>query len=338
MKLKLKILYTILLITVFLISACDVYKTIYVQPSEEAEEVVVVPEEDIVIEDISEAEDIVSKIPETEVEEIVVVKEEVGEATVIIVDETKLISLVPKAEDPDKDQLIFTFTSPLDENGEWQTTYGDSGEYTITVTASDGKLTTSQDVLIIVNRKEEAPSIDRATPGGKVISIKETESAQFSIKASDLNNDELSYSWKLDGIEVSDEDSYRYETTFEDSGSHTVKVSVSDDSFTTEQLWSITISNVNRNPVLERLSDIEVKETETITIKPEAADPDGDEITFTISDPVGDDGVWETTYEDSGTYTITVTASDGEDEVSQKVIVTVENVNRPPKILEIIQK
>ena len=65
---------------------------------------------------------------------------------------------------------------------------------------------------------------------------------------------------------------------------------------------------------------------------------DGDEIAFTISDPVGNDGVWETTYDDSGTYTVKVTASDGTDEASQEVAVIVENVNRPPQIIDIVQE
>jgi hypothetical protein len=86
-----------------------------------------------------------------------VTEEAAGEKpVVIVVQETDLVSLSPEAEDPDSDtSIVFTFTSPLDENGEWQTSYGDSGEYTITVTASDGESTTSKEVLIIVNKREE---------------------------------------------------------------------------------------------------------------------------------------------------------------------------------------
>jgi nitrogen fixation protein FixH len=277
-------------------------------------------------------------------EEVVVeegVEEEVsGEAEpiVITVQETELVSLVPEAEDPDKDKLTFTFSSPLDEEGKWQTTYGDAGEYTVTVTASDGQLTTSQDVLIIVTKKEEEPTIDSFEPEDSLIVIKETESIDFSVDASDLNRDELSYSWKVDGIEVGGGEAYNYKTTYDDSGAHTIKVDVSDGSSITSQLWSVTVENVNRKPVMEEIQPIEVKETETVTIKPVVTDPDGDEISFTISEPVGDDGIWETTYDDAGEYTVTVTASDGTDSVSQDVRVVVENVNRPPVIIGIAQK
>ncbi len=276
-------------------------------------------------------------------EDIAIIEEiieeaQVEEAIAIIVQETELVSLVTEAQDPDEDQIIFTFSSPLDEDGEWQTAYGDAGEYTVTVTASDSQLTTSQNVLIIVNKKEEKPTIDSFEPQQLIVIIKETEDIDFEIEASDLNRDELDYSWKLDGAEVSTGKAYTYETTYDDSGSHTIKVDVSDDNDLTSQLWSVTVENTNRKPVMEEISLIEVKENEVVIIAPDVVDPDGDEISFTISDPVGDEGVWETTYDDAGEYTVTVTASDGTDTVSQDVKILVENVNRAPIITGIVQK
>ena len=146
---------------------------------------------------------------------------------VVVVQETDLVSLVPKADDPDKDtNLVFTFTSPLNEKGEWQTTYGDSGEYTVTVTASDGESITSREVLIIVNKKEETPTIDSSKPIESGLTIDETQSVEFGIEASDLNNDPLTYGWKVDGANVGTENKYMYTTTYDDAGSHTVKVDV----------------------------------------------------------------------------------------------------------------
>ena len=338
MKIRLFVV-TLIIFTVFL-SGCEVYKTLYNVPSPVGE-VVNVPEENITVEEIPISEvpqEIPAIQPEEAKSEVKKVEEEVGAATVIIVEETDLVSLVPKAEDPDKDKLEFTFSSPLNQNGEWQTTYGDAGEYTVTITVSDGELTTSKDVLIIVNKKEETPTIDSFMPDKNTVTVDETNTIDFSAKASDLNKDKLSYTWKLDGIEVSNKDSFDYETTYNDAGSHTVKVTVSDGALSTDNLWSVTVNNVNRKPVLEKIPDIKVKETETVKLSPKAIDPDGDKITFNMSDPVGNDGVWNTTYEDAGTYTVTVTASDGIDEASQEVNIVVENVNRPPMILDIVQK
>ena len=258
------------------------------------------------------------------------------EAIALTVQETDFVSLITEAEDPDKDILTFTYSNPLNEEGQWKTNYGDAGEYTVAITASDGKLTTSKDVLIIVLKKEETPTIDSFKPEETAITIKETEKIDFGIKASDLNKDELTYSWKLDGDKVSSDNSYAFETTYDDSGSHTVKAEVSDETGAASQLWSVTVENVNRKPIMEKISTINVKETEIVTINLKASDPDNNEISFSISGPVGDDGVWETTYEDAGRYTVAIVASDGEDSVSQDVTIVVENVNRPPVITGII--
>ncbi len=330
---KKEIVFALMAISVLLISACDVYNTLYIKQAEEGVEEV--SEEEIAIEGVEEEIDI-------EIAEEAEEKEIPKDATVLIVKETELVNLVPNAEDPDKDTLIFTFTSPLDDNGQWQTTYGDAGEYTITVTASDGSLTASKEVLIIVNRKEEAPTLDSFAPAETAITIDETDSIDFSVKASDLNNDVLRHSWKLDGVSIGNENSAEYKTTYEDSGSHTVKVSVSDGLFDTEKIWSVTVNNLNRKPRLSEIEDIEAKETDTIVIDVEAWDEDGDELSYSIDDERfvqdGSTFAWETTYDDAGVHLVTVSVSDGVDTATQEVTVTVKNVNRPPVILDIGQK
>jgi len=304
-----------------------------IEEEAEAEEEVV--EEEVVIEDVVEVEEeeIVVVEPEEPVSEVVA-----ADATVVIIGETEKVNLVPEAYDPDEDILDYAYTSPLEDSGTWQTTYGDEGEYIVTVTASDGELSASKDVLLIVNKKEEAPTIDSFAPVELGLDVNEDSELEFSIRASDLNRDDLSYSWTVDDEEISTKTSFTYNIGYDDAGEHTVKILVSDEVLDTERSWEIKVDNVNRLPIMEELSDIVVKETDTVEIEPEATDPDGNDLTFTISDPVGDGGVWETTYDDSGVYDVTVTVSDGEDEVSQTIKVTVENVNRPPVITAIQNK
>ncbi|MBW2976210.1 hypothetical protein KY347_02060 [Candidatus Woesearchaeota archaeon] len=351
-----KLFAALVVISMFLVSACDVYNTLYVK-EQETGEALEVPEGNITMEiqSMEEEEEGFTEIPSMEeesAEEISIeIEEEAeeegekeisGEATVLIVEETEKVSLVPKAEDPDKDVLSFTFTSPLNSNGEWQTGYGDAGEYTITVTASDGLLTTSREVLIIVNRKEEAPVLNSFSPKDTAVKISETDAVSFNVAASDLNKDNLAYAWKLDGVEIGNKDSIEYKTTYEDSGSHTMKVAVSDSMFTTEKIWSITVNNVNRKPVLEKITDVEAKETDTVVIELEASDPDGDKLTYSIDDKKfvqdGNSFAWETSYDDAGEHSVTVTVSDGTDSTSQEFTVKISNVNRPPVILDIVQK
>ena len=278
---------------------------------------------------------------EEAMEEEVVVSE--GKPVVIVVEETELVSLSPQAEDPDKDtDLVFTFTSPLDESGGWQTTYGDAGEYTITITASDGESTTSRDVLIIVNKKEEQPTIDSAKPIESGLTIDETQAVEFSVAASDLNNDPLTYAWKFDGDDVGNEADYTYQSTYEDSGTHTIKVEVSDKLSSASKIWSVEVKNINRKPVLEGIADIEAGETDTITITALATDDDGDKIAYGISDDrfEQEDNVftWQTNYDSAGTYEVTISANDGQDTTEQEFTVTIANVNRAPVITDIVQK
>ena len=49
-----------------------------------------------------------------------------------------LLNFSARATDPDGDPIKYTFTSPLNENGEWLTKEGDAGEYEVILTAIDG--------------------------------------------------------------------------------------------------------------------------------------------------------------------------------------------------------
>ena len=257
-----------------------------------------------------------------------------GKGKVIIVQETDKVSLAVSATDPDQDVLTYTYTTPIDKEGEWQTTYGDAGEYTVTITVSDGKLSASDDVLIVVNKKEEAPTIDSFKPESLTLEANENTGAVFSVSASDKNKDTLVYNWKLDGDDVSTTDSFTYKIGYDAAGSHTIKLTISDGNLETTKLWSLDVKNLNRAPILAKMSEIKVKETDTVTLKPEATDPDGDQISYQI----GDDGIWQTDYDSAGEYNVEITASDGTDSVKETVKVIVENVNRAPVIGEIAQK
>src|SRR3989338_5391417 len=313
------------------------------------------PEQDVFVEEekkeeMKKEEEVMEKEQKPPVTGEVTKKEEKVEVSkekpvVIVVQETELVSLSPQAEDPDKDtDLVFTFTSPLNENGEWQTNYGDAGEYTITLTASDGESTASRDILIIVNKKEETPTTDSAKPIESGLAIDETKAVEFSVAASDLNKDTLTYSWKLDGVDVGNEDTYTYayQSTYDDSGTHTVKVDVSDGLSSASKIWSVDVKNVNRKPGLEKIDDIKTKETDKITITALATDDDKDTITYSISDKrfTQEDNVftWQTDYNSTGTYEVTLSANDGQDTTEQEFMVTVENVNRAPVIIDIVQK
>ena len=343
MNFKTNYLAILLVLSVFLLSSCEVYQTLYGSGANVTTGQVVAPIKNETMEErVETPEEPEEEVPVEEEPEVVPVKS-TEKPVVVVVQETDLISLVPKAEDPDKDAILaFTFTSPLNDDGEWQTTYGDSGEYTVTVTVSDGELATSRDVLIIVNKKEESPTIDSSKPIESSLTIDETQSIDFSVTASDLNNDPLSYEWKFDGAVVATGTEYTYQSDYDSAGTHTVKIEVNDGLSSATKIWSVDVRNVNRKPVLEEMGDIEARETDTVTITALATDDDNDQITYSISDSrfTQEDNVftWETDYDSAGTYEVTISAGDGQDTSEETFTVAVANVNRPPLITDVTQK
>ncbi|MCZ6632882.1 MAG: putative Ig domain-containing protein [bacterium] len=92
---------------------------------------------------------------------------------------------------------------------------------------------------------------------------------------------------------------------------------------------------VNRAPVLGALGAQSVKEGEALTFTVQATDEDNDTVTFTAANLPegatfsGNTFTWTPTFDQGGVYSISVTASDGTDQASMSVAVTVENVARP---------
>ncbi|MBW2990425.1 hypothetical protein KY348_01835 [Candidatus Woesearchaeota archaeon] len=69
----------------------------------------------------------------------------------IIVNETALINITDYYNvTDDSPSLSYNYTSPINGSGLWQTTFNDSGEYTCTVTVSDGQINSIADISITV--------------------------------------------------------------------------------------------------------------------------------------------------------------------------------------------
>ncbi|HIH23542.1 TPA: hypothetical protein HA251_00755 [Candidatus Woesearchaeota archaeon] len=86
---------------------------------------------------------------------------------------------------------------------------------------------------------------------------------------------------------------------------------------------------LNTAPVLKTISDVTVKEGETIKLPISAIDREGDKLITTISGWMTGD-TYKTTYDDAGSYTVKVTVTDGVFNTTQVVKVTVIDQNRPP--------
>lgn len=140
--------------------------------------------------------------------------------------------------DDDGEKISFQFSKPFDNRGVWRTELGDAGTYDIDVVASDGESTQKRTVTVEIRLANTKPTL-KTIPE---ITVNEGETITLPISATDREGDPLSI--VITGWMSSE----TYKTTYDDAGSYTVKVTVSDGVHTTSQIVDITVKNVNRPP------------------------------------------------------------------------------------------
>ena len=318
-----------LIIISILITGCLDYKTYQVKDEEE-------PADDDLLQEIERIEQEISIQEETAEPEITEVAEEIvlpelGEETssvevkTLTVNENEVVRLKLKANDPDNDKVTYSFSQPLNELGVWRTKYGDAGEYFVTIKATDGKSSSEVPIKIIVERVNVPPIIKNL----KDIKVKEGETIDFKPEVTDPNGDKVVVSIS-EPLKAS-----TFVTDYTSAGQYQITVTASDGELTAEKSFQLVIDNVNQVPVLNNLKDLVVNEGESVRLNPEVSDLDKDSIKITISEPVGDDGLWETSFTDHGVYSVIISATDGKDTVTKTISITVEDVNMPPEIIDV---
>ncbi len=249
--------------------------------------------------------------------------------------EGDLIQLKPEAVDPDGEKVAYTFTKPFDMNGRWQTRLGDEGKHDVVVGASDGKLTTTETVRVIVHRANRPPVIDC----GKIV-VNEAEQVDLHDRCTITDEDDsevvVSYSGWMD--------SWRYTTTYDDAGTHTVIITASDKRagkvlHTVTKNVDVVVRNVNRPPQFgdKFPTVINAFENDIITMpRGLITDPDGDKLTITYSMPFNSGDCWKTKLGDAGTYDVDVVASDGNLSVKRTVKIKIALLNTPPVLNKLL--
>ncbi|SDF67003.1 PGF-pre-PGF domain-containing protein [Methanolobus vulcani] len=259
--------------------------------------------------------------------------------TSVVVNELETVKINLTAEDIDGDELTFSkdveFGEIVDNVFTWTPGLNKKGFYEILFTVSDGQLSDSKIAIVAVGSTNLPPGIVHM--GTQY--VKENESIEFTLNATDPNNDTLSYA--VTGLpEGSFFDNstghFSWTPTYEQSGKYTVEFRVSDIRYTAVDTVIINVENVNRPPVFDSMPMYEVNETEQVMINLSATDPDGDSVSFSTAfnngKIIGDTFVWDTGYYDSGEYYILFNATDGSLYDSTTVHVKVNPTNMPPEI------
>ncbi|MBI4448677.1 hypothetical protein HY641_01460 [Candidatus Woesearchaeota archaeon] len=224
------------------------------------------------------------------------------------------------ATDPDGDNLSYTYSEPLDTNGRWLTKRGDAGEYTATISVSDGTGIQTQNVRIIVLRKNKAPTI---TPI-PAITIKEGQVLDLEPDVRDPDGDDVRITFS--GFTSA----LPYNVSFDDAGNHTITITASDGELESTTDVHIRVQNVNRPPKIDKLEDVEIREGDLFTLQPTADDPDKDQLRFIFTTPLNKSGVWQTKRKDQGEYRINVTVTDGFATAKTSFLLVVKTANNKP--------
>ena len=161
----------------------------------------------------------------------------------------------------------------------WKPDFKAAGAYPVVLSATDGDLVTKQSFTLVVENNNRAPVVS-SSPKAKA---HETLSYQYTIKASDADNEAMTYTlisgpegMKLSGTTID------WTPLYTQGGAQTVVIGVSDGIDTTEQSFNVTVENANRTPSLETIPPQTVVLGSKFNYQLIGSDVDGDNITFKL--------------------------------------------------------
>ncbi|MBL8026515.1 MAG: FG-GAP repeat protein, partial [Fibrobacteres bacterium] len=237
------------------------------------------------------------------------------------------ITFVASAIDPDGDAVTYSWNMA----NPFTASYSDSGNKTVVAIASDGLLKDTATFTVHINNVNRPPVV--SSIANKAVG--EGDTLNVTASANDPDDDNLTYSWFVQGSAYSIGPNLQMPTSFSDSGQKQIMVIVSDGSITDTAIFFVLISNSNRPPVFSALRDTFVYEGSSIGFRSSAVDPDDDVLTYAwyidgIAYIAGDTISIVSTYSDSGVRTLSCIATDGSLQDTVTFMVTIKNTNRPP--------
>ena len=222
----------------------------------------------------------------------------------------------------------------------WIPSFTQAGNYNIRFAVSDNNGGSDfKDAQITVNNVNRAPAIT-STPA---TTATENSAYSYDVKASDADGDSLTFSLATSptGMSINPNTGLiSWTPSFAQSGSHSVVVQVSDGAATPTQSFTIDVANVNGPPALDAIGSKSVNENQLLQFTISATEPDGEAITYSISnkpatanfDAATRTFTWTPAFNEAGTYAnirFTATDPNGASD-SEDITITVVNVNRVP--------
>ncbi len=159
------------------------------------------------------------------------------------------------------------------------------------------------------------------------IVVDEGELVKLRLSATDADGDPITYNFSAPLNEKGE-----WQTTVDDAGVYNVEISASDGKDITKQNIIITVNNVNQAPDLSSINNVEVTEGEIADLRLPKTDKDGDLISYSISEPFGNDGIMETEFDDAGVHEIKIEADDGKLKSQKIITLRINDLDRAPKL------
>ena len=205
------------------------------------------------------------------------------------VTEGNSVTIQSNATDPDRnDQLTFSWSA---DQGRLSTQNGSAtfdsselsaGNYDVSLEVRDKKQNLATcEVSLTVDKNRIAPMV-ACEPSN--VNVTEGQSTTITARASDGNNDALTYAWSVDGSSVTnDQSSFEFGTAGRSVGSHTVQVTVTDvDSLSANCQFNVTVDlRPNTGPTVAlTLDKNEVYAGDRVSANAQASDAEGDPMTY----------------------------------------------------------
>lgn len=281
------------------------------------------------------------------------------------VNEAESLTLTLNGEELDKEDLqSISFNilnlpqgasfDPTAKELKWTPSYDQSGNYpNITAVMTAGSLSDTTYFSITVNHVNRPPVLE------ELVDQTVDENAVLQVKINGLDPDvedtgKLTFAAEnLPAGAVFDPDSLilTWKPTFEQSGIYAdIIFTVSDPQGLSDQKSiSVSVNHINRPPVLSEIPTLSVNENEALEHQLSASDPDAEDsekLVFTIEnlpeglnlDTKSGKFAWTPTFDQSGSYEVTFTISDGNLTNSRQTVIKVNHINRPPVLEDIEDK
>ena len=255
------------------------------------------------------------------------------------------------ATDPDNDALVYSASnlpqgasfSAATKTFSWTPSAGQAGSYQVTFTVSDGSLSDTETITITVTANGTAvnnPPV-LASIGNK--NVNTSQLLQFTISATDTDNDTLTYSASNlpSGVAFNTgTKTFSWTPSSGQTGNYQITFNVSDGKSSDYETITITVGNVNSPPVLASIGNKNVNTDNLLQFTVSATDPNNDTLSYSAySLPSGASFnattktfSWTPSNSQAGSYQVTFNVSDGKLSDSETITITlsVVNVNQPP--------